>query len=355
MNSKDFYESLTQQYNNELPFVAFRKPNVNTIKAILQNDSEFYKVSDFSERGFVFAPFDDKEDAVLIPSEKSKILIVSEVILNVPIAIGSEESHIKFSEDEIDKKGHINLIQKGIEAIHDNQFKKVVLSRKENVSISETNPISIFKSLLNEYISAFVYIWFHPKVGLWLGATPETLLKVEGSYFSTMALAGTQQYKGTVDVQWEDKEKIEQQLVNNYIVENLKELVTDLSVSEVKTIKAGSLLHLKSDISGSINNQTNYLQLLIKALHPTPAVCGLPRDKAKEFILNNENYDREFYTGFLGEIGDIDSALFVNLRCMQLKNNKAILYVGGGITKDSISENELEETHNKAEIIKRVL
>lgn len=355
MNSEDFFESLAQQFKNELPFVAYRKPNVNTIKTILQQDSKLYLITDFTEIGFVFAPFDDKNEAVLIPSEKSKVLIVNDVILSVLIAIGSEESHFKFSEDEFDKRKHINLVQKGIDAIHDNQFIKVVLSRKESVSISETNPISIFKRLLGEYTSAFVYIWYHPIIGLWLGATPETLLKVEGNRFSTMALAGTQQYKEAIDVQWKSKEKEEQQLVTDYIVDNLREVIEDINISEIKTIKAGSLLHLNSDISGLINNDANYLRLLIKKLHPTPAVCGFPKNRAKAFILNNENYNREFYTGFLGELEADDSTLFVNLRCMQLKNNEAILYVGGGITRDSIPENEWEETHNKAEIIKRVL
>lgn len=378
MNSEGFFESLNQQFENELPFVAYRKPNTLSVNAILQKDSELYITKKFTESGFVIAPFDDKENVVLIPLENSNTIICVQYILSQ-----SEKSHIigalNKNYDEIpaevylkrsqkigmteSKKHHINLVKKGIEAIRDKQFQKVVLSRQEIVSLTD-NPILIFKRLLNTYTFAFVYIWYHPKVGLWLGATPETLLKTQGNRFSTMALAGTQIYKGKLDVEWNDKEKQEQQFVTDYIVSNLQSSVIKISKSKTETIKAGNLLHLQTIIKGTLNfklslsgeallKSENFK--LIRTLHPTPAVCGLPKNKSKEFILNNENYNREFYTGFLGEINADNSELYVNLRCMQLKDNKAILYVGGGITKDSIPENEWEETLNKAQIIKRVL
>jgi len=373
MNSKEFFKTLTQQFNNKLPFVAYRKPNANEVFAMLQEDDLIYRVSDFSEGGFVFAPFDVKGDANLIPLIKSEILTINNVVKTESVVTKTFASEL-LSED---KKNHINLVKKGIEAIKSGQFQKVVLSRNECVTLTDSKPISIFKSLLNTYSSAFVYCWFHPKVGLWIGATPETLLKVEGSRFTTMALAGTQQYDGTQDVNWDKKNKVEQQFVTDFIVENLEAVVNGIKVSGVETIKAGSLLHLKSQISGSIKNSPSNLQLLIKSLHPTPAVCGLPREVASQFILNNENYNREFYTGYLGELNfetiikprlskrNVENRaytsikkktqLFVNLRCMQLKNNNAVLYIGGGITKDSIPEKEWEETINKSAIMKRVL
>jgi isochorismate synthase len=234
--------------------------------------------------------------------------------------------------------------------------------------------MTLFKKLINTYFNAFVYLWYHPKVGMWMGATPETLLKVEGDKFKTVALAGTQLFKGDMEVEWGDKEIEEQQMVVNSIVEKLKEETDELKVSEKFTVKAGNLLHLQTNISGTIHNletsnNQNEIKKLINALHPTAAVCGLPKDKAKQFILNNENYDREFYTGFLGELNisdynlgkseeetlNIVSNIYVNLRCMKIVKNKAIIYVGGGITKDSNVENEWEETVNKTKVIKKVL
>jgi isochorismate synthase len=95
---------------------------------------------------------------------------------------------------------------------------------------------------------------------------------------------------------------------------------------------------------------------VIQLLHPTPAVCGLPKEQSKAFILENENYDRTFYTGFLGELNmENKTDLFVNLRCMEICESQANLFMGCGITKDSIPEKEWEESINKSFTMKRVL
>lgn len=75
---------------------------------------------------------------------------------------------------------------------------------------------------------------------------------------------------------------------------------------------------------------------VLDELHPTSAVCGMPKHQALEFILAHEGYDRQFYSGFLGPVHmEGRSSLFVNLRCMQLAADYASLYVGGGITAQS--------------------
>ena len=222
-----------------------------------------------------------------------------------------------------------------------------------------------------------MYYWFHPETGIWLGATPETLLNVERDKFKTMSLAGTQSFQGTSNVNWGEKEIEEQQIVTDSILENLKDKVSGaIHKSEPYTTRAGNLLHLQTDIQGMLNTKSRLKNLLL-ALHPTPAVCGLPKEKAKKFILENENYDREFYSGFLGELNmkkEIkrnsnprnqenqayasilkQTSLFVNLRCMKLEAGKASLFIGGGITKDSNAADEWQETVNKSQTIKAVL
>ncbi|MBT8395187.1 MAG: isochorismate synthase [Bacteroidia bacterium] len=350
-DSSNFFASLEHHFNNQLPFVAYRKPKLTEVKSLLQKDDKLHLVSDFSESGFVMAPFDDREEAILIPLDTSEINSVS-------FDITAKEEFSRFNDQDSiqDKCYHINLVQKGIDSIHDRKLKKVVLSRSEAVDISESNPIKIFKRLLQTYSAAFVYCWYHPKKGLWLGASPETLLKIAGDSFSTVALAGTQIYNGTLDVEWKDKEIQEQQLVTNYIVENLKPLTVNLDVSDIETVKAGKLLHIQTEIKGTKISSSFSLKNVLNSLHPTPAICGIKRDMAKEFILEQENYNREFYTGFLGTLNGKDgSELFVNLRCMQIKDHSAIIYVGGGITKDSDPENEWIETVNKTNTIKMVL
>jgi len=406
ITSEEFFKELRFQLEKGLPFVAYRKPVVpnspGVIKAFLQKDPELYSTTDYLESGFVFAPFDEKEPAILIPGEFSDYL---ETTFN-----NSETSKLSKitdpgnSENSLEKEKHIKLVQKGIDSIKNKSFKKVVLSRKEIIQIpasTKPEPIEIFRDLTEKYPEAFAYIWFHPKVGLWLGATPETLLEVERNRYKTMALAGTQKYEGTLDVNWGEKEKEEQQFVTDSILEDLKPISNKIEITSPYTAKAGNLLHIRTDILGTdaefrvssdsdleshisgadaefrVSTEAGNMKKLIMALHPTPAVCGLPKAPAKKFILENENYNREFYTGFLGELNlkktvqrssnrknrenqayasiTKTSALFVNLRCMKLEDNKAVLFVGGGITKDSDPVAEWEETSNKAQTMKRVL
>lgn len=372
-----FLENLQDQYVNNLPFVAYRNPNETIIKTFLQQDDTLYKTTNFSESGFVFSPFNIKETSVLIPVETSLILEFESETIEESSINSCASKGIETSDITVAKQNHIALVEKGIKAIHKGTFEKVVLSRQESVTISETNPIKIYKRLLETYPTAYVYVWFHPKVGLWLGATPETLLHIENNQFSTMALAGTQVYKNTIDVVWKDKELEEQQIVTNFIVSNLESQLDNLKISEVETAKAGNLLHLKTHISGQVNSDTSSLKNIIEILHPTPAVCGMPKEEAKQFILENEAYKRDFYTGFLGELNikksisrnpnrrNVEnnaytriktvSNLFVNLRCMQIQNTEALLYIGGGITKDSNPNLEWEETMAKSVTMKKVL
>lgn len=367
------FNKIDLQYSQLLPFVVYRKPNSNEVLALLQKDAFYHTTSEYSESGFVFAPFEDKKASILIPLEQSEQLAT----LFSKDMLRDEKVNLSIKVSEDNKEFHVRLVQKGIDAIKKSDLRKVVLSRTETIKLSESNPLQIFKQLLSSYSSAFVYCFFHPKIGTWLGATPETLLKIEGQRFFTTALAGTQKFEGKLDVEWNPKEIEEQNIVTNYIIENLRPIVHNLKVENVETTKAGSLLHLKTNISGTIDFKTLNLKQMLQTLHPTPAVCGLPKQEAKQFILEHENYDREFYTGFLGELNlkekkfrnsnrhNIEndayatlktvSNLFVNLRCMQLKSGEAILYVGGGITKDSNPDAEWEETVNKTQTIKSVL
>ena len=367
----DFLQTLSEHWQSHMPFVAYRKPNETTVKAFLQSTDELFLVKDYKESGFVMAPFDSRDDAVLLPLEACESLQV-EFSSDIVSGIQSVTSE---SINQVEKEQHVELVSKVIKAIRAGLFDKVVLSRQETIK-TFYSPIELFEKLLETYPTAFVFLWYHPKVGTWLGATPETLLSIENNRFKTMALAGTQAFNGSTNVSWGAKEKEEQGIVTKAIIENLKPTVETFSISEPIAVKAGNLLHLKTTISGSLKNAD--LESLLESLHPTPAVCGFPKQAAKKFILQNEGYNRTFYTGFLGELnfqetktrntnrrnvennayGTVKkvSNLFVSLRCMQLTNEReAILYIGGGITKDSDPEAEWEETVEKAKTMKQVL
>ncbi|MDT0645966.1 chorismate-binding protein [Zunongwangia sp. F260] len=384
IDSEEFFIKLEKHIEKGLPFVAYRKPkNANfhqSTRALLQRDFTTHKVEDYSESGFVFSPFNDENDAFIVPSEFSE---------EIETEYFFEEDHknvkkldAPFPPNQLRKQArveHENLVQKGIDEIKAGRLKKVVLSRTESVQ-HQLEVIGIFKNMLKKYNSAFVYLWFHPETGAWLGATPETLLQVERNKFKTMALAGTQSFHQTTHVEWGEKEKDEQQIVTDAILENLHKFTSDsgeITPSKPYTSKAGNLLHLRTDVEGTLNPDTADLKKLISALHPTPAVCGIPKASAKKFILKNEDYDREFYTGYLGELNlktekkrnsnrrnqenqayasiSRQTSLYVNLRCIKLDAGIANLFVGGGITEGSNPSLEWEETVNKSHTMKAVL
>lgn len=351
----DFFIKVKQQKAQNLPFVLYRKPNDIKLVGFFQSNDHLYFAENFEETGFVFAPFQGSQ-RILIPKNQS--VKWEELITFLE---ENQDSNFTDSEDSQAKENFENLVQKGIDAIAKGTLKKVVLSRKEIVDLLNFDLVLIFEKLIQSYPTAFCYCWFHPKIGLWMGATPERLLKSNNNNFETMSLAGTQKIQGAKEVVWEKKEMEEQQFVTDFILNNLKDLTSEVSVSSPYTAQAGTLAHIKTDIEGVINENSS-LKQVVSVLHPTPAVCGLPKESARDFIIENEGYDREYYTGFLGELNkqgynneELKSDLFVNLRCMQIKDNQAHLYMGCGITKDSIPEKEWKESVNKSVTMKKIL
>ncbi len=343
------FDKAQHHFQQNLPFVVYRKPNERYISGIFQKNDDLHFVTNFSEKGFVFSSFDGNTN-VIIPENESEILVFENEFIDT---VSNSNPEIKY--DLQLKSDFESLVSNGIRSIKNGEFKKVVLSRKEIVELKDFDLISIFSKLLCQYQSALRYCFYHPKIGLWFGATPEQLLQVEDAVFKTVALAGTQKFENSTDVVWQEKEIQEQKFVTDFILKSLVQSISNIRSSEPFTVRAGNLVHIKSKISGNLNSKFD-LQKVINILHPTPAVCGLPKESAKKFIIENENYDREFYTGFIGELNlNNKSDLFVNLRCMQIVSNFAHIYVGCGVTKDSIPEKEFLETANKSMTMRVVL
>lgn len=350
MDFKSFLNKLSQHYRESLPFAIFAESGSKTIHGILQQNSELYTNEFLSENGFVLAPFDDRKKTLLIPKSHSQSF-ESEFV-----SIKTEEKRISISESREEKNVHEKLLQKTIKTIQSGKAKKIVISRNKTFPLSNFSLEDLINRLFSAYPTAYRYIWFHPETGIWCGATPEVLVHVNNNHLETMALAGTQPFhKG--EITWRQKELEEQHFVTEAILENLKDNVENIEVSKIKSVRAGSLLHLVTDITATLKNKPGILAEIVKTMHPTPAVCGTPKSFSKEFIIAEENYARKFYTGFVGIISDNGSsaALRVNLRCMNIENDHVHIMVGGGITKDSDVEEEWVETQNKMQTMLQVI
>lgn len=349
------FEEIHIQQKQNLPFVIYRKPDSKNIVGIFQQDDHLYFSDNLREKAFVFAPFSGLP--IIFPLDKSRVKYNSVYFKNT---FKINESNVENLFSETEKNQFKELVQKCIAVINEGVFNKIVISRKEVIKLNEFDLEKVFQKVLYKYPNAFCYCWSHPKVGMWIGATPEKLFSAKENSFQTMSLAGTQSYKGTENVVWKSKERNEQEYVTKFILNQLKKEVDSITKSDSYTTRAGNLLHLRTDIQGELKPNSE-LKKCIDILHPTPAVCGLPKDLAKVFIEENEGYNREFYTGYLGEINyDFNTNvmatnLFVNLRCMKITNHQANIFVGCGITKDSNPEAEWEETVNKSKTMKQVL
>jgi isochorismate synthase len=229
---------------------------------------------------------------------------------------------------------------------------KGVYSRIKQIPFQGDKAFDLFNLLEKTYPNAFCYLISSKHFGTWIGATPELLMNQEGMLCKTVALAGT--HGENEEHEWTPKELEEHQFVVAAISEALeRNECVEIESNGPYVVQAGPVQHLKTDFKALLTKPNAWSIAL--DLHPTPAVCGTPRRNAIEAIATREMHNRDLYTGFIGLFEEGNTNLFVNLRCAQLFQDKAFLYVGGGFTIDSIPDLEWEETENKAETLARVM
>jgi isochorismate synthase len=241
-------------------------------------------------------------------------------------------------------------------------FRKIVLARCADETTAEpVSPEALFLKACQRYPRMFIALVYTSQTGYWLTATPEILLDNEGQQWRTIALAGTMkleadQLQGEGEtVTWSTKNIQEQRYVATYITECLERFVCDFHEEGPRTVRAANLVHLRSDFTFMLPD-TDHLGDLLQTLHPTPAVCGLPKRDACRFILSNEHTPRHYYSGFMGPLdAEGDTNLYVSLRCMKIEGDDCYLYAGGGLLRESTEEQEWQETEAKMETMRRLL
>lgn len=257
------------------------------------------------------------------------------------------------------------------------EFQKIVLSRCiQEAKGEEQSPLTLFQKACDLYPRMFISLVYTPQSGMWLMATPEILLEGGGNDWHTIALAGTMKLEGEslsfdlppsqgetrmTDITWTTKNIQEQRYVATYLMECLEHFSDQITEEGPYTARAANLVHLRSDFN-FVMEDTQRIGELIRALHPTPAVCGLPKQQTFDFIRRNESQSRQYYSGFSGPLNlssdsheDAQTHLFVSLRCMQILADSYVLYAGGGLLKDSVEEQEWEETEAKLETMRLLI
>ncbi|WP_288436199.1 chorismate-binding protein [uncultured Chryseobacterium sp.] len=270
------------------------------------------------------------------PAEFDNISITSETL---------NSNTAKYSAET--KEEYCNTLEQVIAVIKENNLPKLVYSRRKIVTDFNTiNYKESFKNLCVSYPNAFRYL-FNDGNNAWMGAFSEVLGKFNKTTheFETMALAGTL----PVSEEWSEKEIEEQKPVSTYIRDILKNYSGRIEQSETYDHISGNIKHLRTDFKTTI--QPEDLDRIIQDLHPTPAVCGIPKDFCNENIRHYEKFPREFYAGYIKVETGENILYFVNLRCARLYKDAVHVFVGGGITAQSNPDKEWRETELKSEAI----
>lgn len=344
-------------------FAYYRLPYLHHANFVAQHQGEPEVLSSVAElngkEGFVIAPFSPSSDCpvLLIHPDESRLLAISD-----ERTASSSETEFKESISAHD------IYAEDFECFHreleKGTFRKIVLARKATLRMADKDFEKLFMKACRMYPRLFVALVYTTQSGMWLMATPEILLKGEQGKMQTMSLAGTQKAEPSrtiadypiEGVDWSPKNREEQQYVTDYIEDCIRAFSDDYQLKGPYTTMAANLYHLRTDITFLLRDEGK-LGDVIHTLYPTPAVCGIPKDEARQFILQHEHQSRKYYSGFVGPISPQGKThLFVSLRCMNiLPDGICELYAGGGLLKESEMEKEWKETEAKMQTIRRVL
>ncbi len=347
-------------------FAIYRLPHEDYATLVQQTEgepAEFLSCTELNgKHGFVVAPFEvtaqqpillirpDKVESRKVESGKRK-----EKCLSAESNLLPPSSFLLPRSYQVDFANYHAQLEAGV-------FRKIVLARcAEEVSEEAIDPMELFRRACELYPRMFISLVSTSKSGVWLIATPEILLEGKAHDWHTVALAGTMKLEGDSlmgegeKVTWATKDIQEQRIVTTYIAECLEQFTGDFHEEGPRTVRAANLVHLRSDFSFKLPDG-QHLGDLLHALHPTPAVCGLPKRETFKFIIQNEHTPRRYYSGFMGMLDpDGGTHLYVSLRCMNIEGSRYHLYAGGGLLTDSTVSQEWLETEAKLETMRRVI
>lgn len=350
-------------------FAVYRLPGEDEMGLVIQVKGEPKQFSSLEslkdESGFVLAPFaESKQHPILLIApdlavrgeEANSALENTSLELSPTNAKREEDSNCILSQEKQIENYH-QAFERFMVPLKGGQFNKLVLSRSSKFELAEDfSAAEAFVRACQRFPNMMVYLCHTPISGTWMAITPEILLKRIDDAYETVALAGTMAVpEGETVPTWSEKNQQEQAHVADYIRRVIAENGELISEEGPFTARAGGLVHIKTVFKFHLKSRGKVVTVA-DALHPTPAVCGLPKKECFDFILKNEGYDRSYYSGFVGPLSlKGRSDLYVNLRCARLKNNEAVLYAGGGLLASSEELSEWNETVEKMKTMKSIL
>ena len=356
-------------------FALYRLPHEQQVTLVAQNEGEPLELASIHElngrSGFALAPFAVSSQQPLLVIQPDIVKSFADVAEAKYAVCNSQMPYLQGVNDMLtsckwhayeERQAYAEDFARFHARLKDESFQKIVLSRCSVATRDgDCHPLELFCKACQLYPRMFISLVCTERSGCWLTATPEILLEGVDNQWRTIALAGTMKLKDE-DLNgegeyatWSTKNIQEQRYVATYLMNRLEQFATNIREEGPRTVRAANLVHLRSDFTFGLSERAGVGDVLLQ-LHPTPAVCGLPKQSTYQFILENEHTPRQYYSGFMGPLNmSSETHLFVSLRCMQITDSQYRLYAGGGLLKDSVEEQEWQETEAKLETMRRVL
>lgn len=301
------------------------------------------------------------------PTEEGSVLIIPSVVVGRRdgrswiTRIGGEPELDRTEAEEDDRIRYwgpsapemtwLDAVARAERAVRNGELEKVVLARDMRVwSKAALSPRRLLKRLAERFPECYSF-----SVDGLIGATPELLVETRGDGMASVVLAGS---IGRGAYEGEDealgarllesaKDKVEHEVAVRSVTDVLPRFCETLTVGEPALLKLANVQHLATEIQGGMRQAHSALEIA-GALHPTAAVCGLPRDKAMDMIRGLEGMSRARYAGPVGWVDAQGNGEWgIALRCAELDGGSARLFAGGGIVAGSTPEGELAETRIK--------
>ncbi|WP_213759879.1 isochorismate synthase MenF [Citrobacter freundii] len=261
-----------------------------------------------------------------------------------------------------DKAGWTNLIKLATQTIAGEDLDKVVLARATDLQFSQSvNAAAVMASSRRLNLNCYHFFMAFSADSAFLGSSPERLYRRRDTALRTEALAGTvanhpEDHRAWQLGEWlmkDDKNLRENMLVVEDICQRLQGCTQTLDVLPPQVLRLRKVQHLRRCIWTELNQADDTLCLM--QLQPTAAVAGIPRELAREFIQQNEPFEREWYAGSAGYLSRHQSEFCVSLRSAKISANVVRLYAGAGIVRGSDPEQEWQEIDNKAAGLRTLL
>lgn len=256
-----------------------------------------------------------------------------------------------------------HAVAQGLVKIESGELDKIVLSRSLTMQAQTAiAPAPVLAALAND-ASVTQFLTRLPARNplaaerRMIGATPELLVSRQGRMVASHPLAGSarrhpdpaQDEAAGRALLASAKDLREHAHAAEAVLDTLSPYCRDLDAHGGVSLRATARMwHLGTRITGTLRDPDTPVTALLADLHPTPAVCGLPREAADRAISTLEGYDRGFYAGAVGWAdASGDGAWFVTLRCAEIEGDQARLYAGAGVVAGSTPEEEEAETAAK--------